>query len=191
VVEAIGAGLVQTGNDAVHDPNFYGTKKGDMKSAFLTGLNDMFLMQAEIVNYNPTNRTVFLTIELEYLDEKPQNYIDASTVILSATGCGSPGYKPPQGATNYNHTSKEFKIKQNGWMVNARGHLHDGGTSIQLWHNDKMVCNSLPTYGLPPGAQPGSGETILDMSWCYDPVKLSKGDNLVVKTFYDTKLHPM
>jgi hypothetical protein len=191
IVEAVGAGLIQTGNDVVHEPNFYGTRRGNLKSAFLTGLNDLYLMQAEIVNYNPTNKTVFLTMELEYLDDRPKNWVDSSTVVLSATGCAPPGYQPPDHSAKFNHTSKKFEIKQNGWIINTRGHLHDGGTAIELWLDNKLICHSVPTYGPPPGGKVDSGLTIVDMSWCYDPVRIKKGDTLTVKTFYDTTVHPL
>src|ERR1700760_937780 len=66
--EAVGAGLIQVGNDAVYDPNLYFTKTGKIKSGFLTNKNDLFFLQAEIVNYYPSNRTVYLNLELEYFD---------------------------------------------------------------------------------------------------------------------------
>lgn len=113
-LEAVGAGLVQTGNDAVGGANVYFPQKGSVKSAFLTGKDDLFGMQAELVNYNPTNRTVFMNLEIEYLENKPTNYLDASTIIISAQGCKDPGYAPPNNAKKFNHTSEKFDITQNG-----------------------------------------------------------------------------
>jgi hypothetical protein len=120
LMESIGAGLVQVGNDAYGGPNIFLPEKGGIKSAFLTGKDDMFGMQAEIVNYNAENRSVFLNMELEYLENKPKDFLDASTIVLSATGCRDPGYRPPAGAKQYNHTSEVFDIAQNGFIVNAR-----------------------------------------------------------------------
>ena len=71
------------------------------------------------------------------------------------------------------------------------GHLHDGGTALQLLKNDEIVCDSKPTYGRLPGANPESPETIVGMSWCYDSIRIKKGDLLTLKTFYDTDLHPL
>jgi len=119
-MESVGAGLVQVGNDAYGGANIFSPQNGDIKSAFLTGRDDTFGMQAEIVNYNEFNRSVFLNMELEYLEKKPEDWLDASTIVLSATGCKDPGYRPPSGAKQYNHTSEPFAITNNGYIVNAR-----------------------------------------------------------------------
>jgi hypothetical protein len=187
LMDTIGAGLLQVGNDALGTPNVYfsNSEKANFKSAFLTGKDDLFGMQAELVNYNPTNKTVFIDLEVEYLDHQPADWMDASTMVLSATGCKDPGYRPPQKELIYTHISEKVEVTNNGYIVNTRGHLHDGGTSIELWHNDKMVCSSKPTYGKAPGSDANTPPTITDMSWCHDPVALKKGDSLQLKTHYD------
>lgn len=119
-LEAVGAGLVQVGNDAYDDPNIFMSKKDGFKSAFLTNNDDLFGVQAEIVNYNPTNRTVFLNMELEYLDHKPEGYLDTSTIVVSATGCEPPVYKAPSTEKKFTFTSENITISQNGFIVNAR-----------------------------------------------------------------------
>jgi hypothetical protein len=119
VLEAVGAGLIQVGQDAVEGANIFTSQESRLRSGFLTNNDDLFLLQAEIVNYNPTNRTVFMTLELEYLEAKPMDYLDASTITISATGCNVPGYKPPPGARQYNHTSEPFEITQNGYIINT------------------------------------------------------------------------
>jgi hypothetical protein len=123
VVESIGAGLIQSGNDQVGSLNVYATTKGEMKSAFLTGWDDTFVMEAEIVNYNQENTTVYFTMETEFLPEKPTGYLDSSTVIFSATGCAAPSYHPPPTSKQYNLTSDGFKMTNDGWVINSRGHL--------------------------------------------------------------------
>jgi hypothetical protein len=119
-LEAVGAGLIQVGNDAYEDPNVFMSKKDGFRSAFLTNTDDLFGLQAEIVNYNPTNRTVYLNMDLEYLDHKPEGYLDTSTVVVSATGCKPPGYKVPKTERKFVFTSDDMGISQNGYIVNAR-----------------------------------------------------------------------
>jgi len=67
--------------------------------------------------------------------------------------------------------------------------LHDGRVAIDLERNGTVVCRSLPKYGKLPGASPDVPDTILEMSWCRDPVRVRKGDSLVVKTHYDLDAH--
>jgi hypothetical protein len=120
VVNAVGAGLIQSGNDQVGDANKYYTDQKGVKSAFMTSYDDAFLMEAEIVNYNQENTTVYLQFETEYLPEKPAGFMDASTVLFSATGCGNPGYRPAAGQKAYNYTSKPFIMDRDGIIINNR-----------------------------------------------------------------------
>lgn len=120
IIESIGAGLIQAGNDQVASPTIYASPNGPMKSAFLTGWDDTFLLEAEIVNYNPENTTIYLALETEYLPEAPEDYLDASTLIFSATGCNSPGYKPPGNNPIYNFTSDLFTMNRDGYLLNMR-----------------------------------------------------------------------
>lgn len=123
VVESVGAGFIQSGNDQVGTPNVYAATSGDMKSAFMTGWDDAFVMEAEIVNYNQENTTIYFTMETEFLTEKPAGYLDSSTVIFSATGCAPPSYRPPPTSKQYNLTSDGFKMTNDGWVINSKGHL--------------------------------------------------------------------
>ena len=207
VLEAVGAGLVQVGQDAVDGPNVFAATRGNLKSAYLTNSNDLFALQSEIVNYNPTNRTVYLELDLEYLEQKPSDYLDASTIVVSATGCAAPIYMVPKSARQFNHTSEPFEITQDGYIVNTSklmtilklksllirdigGHLHDGGIAIELWVNNVLACRSLPTYGKPKNAGPDFPETIIDMETCETPFRIHKKDLLRVVTYYDIDKHP-
>jgi len=190
-LEATGAGLLSVGNDAYEEANIYMNTKNQVKSAFLTMSDDLFGVSAEIVNYNKDNRTVYLDIELEYFDHKPDGYLDAANVVVSATGCELPGYRPPNNERKFTYVSEPFFMEQDGWIVNARGHLHDGGSALEIYKNNKLACQSLPTYGREPGANPDVPETIISMSWCHDAIRFFKGDNLTIKSHYDVDAHPL
>jgi hypothetical protein len=120
IVESIGAGLIQAGNDQVASPTIYASPKGPLNSGFLTGFDDTFLLEAEIVNYNKENTTIYMQMEVEYLPEIPADYLDASALVFSATGCSSPGYRPPGNNPKYNFTSEDFVMDRNGYILNMR-----------------------------------------------------------------------
>ena len=84
ILDALGAGLIQVGNDANHDPNFFGTKGGNVKAAYMTGKDDTFLLQAEIVNYRKEPQRVFLQFDVEYLPGKVGG--EAVTAFTTTTG---------------------------------------------------------------------------------------------------------
>ena len=71
--------------------------------------------------------------------------------------------------------------------------MHDGGTGVNLFVNDKLVCASRATYGGKGGTLYADGrtwETIATMSECLEPVKVKKGDLISITATYDTSLHP-
>jgi hypothetical protein len=65
---------------------------------------------------------------------------------------------------------------------------------MQLLLNDKFVCNSTATYGGKEGTVRMNGtewQTISSMSECREPLKVKKGDNISMKSFYNTIKHPL
>jgi hypothetical protein len=72
--------------------------------------------------------------------------------------------------------------------------LHDGGEAMQLLHNERFVCNSTATYGGKGGTVKVNGtewQTISSMSECMEPLRVRKGDNISMKSFYNTIKHPL
>jgi hypothetical protein len=72
--------------------------------------------------------------------------------------------------------------------------MHDGGTSVTMFLNNKPVCVSKATYGGAGSALQVNGkewQTITTMSECSNPVDIKKGDILTVSATYDTKNHPL
>jgi hypothetical protein len=65
---------------------------------------------------------------------------------------------------------------------------------MQLLLNEKFVCNSTATYGGKGGTVTLNGkewQTISSMSECREPLKVKKGDNISMKSFYNTIKHPL
>ena len=74
------------------------------------------------------------------------------------------------------------------------GHLHDGGEKMQLFLNGRLVCNSTATYGGKGGTSKTNGtewQTISSMSDCQNALTVRKGDNINMKSFYNTLKHPL
>ncbi|KAF2399753.1 hypothetical protein EJ06DRAFT_562046 [Trichodelitschia bisporula] len=161
---------------------FFTTPDGTYNSGYYVGSRDGFMMQSEIVNYNPEARRWYIAAEYEYELGKPAGAEDA-------------GYQPPQGEARFNKTSPEFVIARDGTILHAMGHLHDGGTNIELLVNGRLVCDSRATYGGSQGtfvnADGSKWETISSMSNCRDPIRVKKGDVMSMISRYDTKLHPL
>jgi hypothetical protein len=71
----------------------------------------------------------------------------------------------------------------NGANGLPEGHLHDGGSKMYLFINDKPVCATSANYG-----RIGSGrESIVGMTPCKVPLQVKGGDWLSMVAEYDLK----
>ena len=79
--------------------------------------------------------------------------------------------------------------------IRLGGHLHDGGSAMELFLNNKMICHSDAIYGGKGGTlrldNGKNWETISEMTDCNDVIKVKKGDLLKLKSIYDLKKHPL
>jgi len=181
-----------------HFTVWYTTPNGKFESGYYVGAGkNPFMMTAEIVNYKPIPQKVYITVDYEYVRGKFGD--DALSTLLTVTGCegldkGGVGYfdDKPQNSK----TSQAFPVLTDGTIINARGHLHDGGKEISLLLNDKKVCTSKATYGGASTAMMATNdgkkwETISSMSACSDPIPVKRGDYLKMESVYDTAAHPL
>jgi hypothetical protein len=96
---------------------------------------------------NPGAKTVYLTMYYDYVDGHPSHFQEVKPVWFDVAQCG---ISEVGGRT----TGAQFEIRASPWRANfegevleAGGHLHDGGTAISLIVDGKNVCTSTPTYG--------------------------------------------
>jgi hypothetical protein len=81
-----------------------------------------------------------------------------------------------------------------GYIINAKGHMHDGGVNVLLTLNNKTICDSQAIYG---GGNSSVGvggkkwETIREMTQCTNAVPIKAGDVIRMLSVYDTTLHPL
>lgn len=73
--------------------------------------------------------------------------------------------------------------------------MHDGGSKILLYLNDKPICTSVASYGGVAHATAVLGgkkwETISKMSDCTEPIDVKRGDQLKMESIYDLESHPL
>jgi hypothetical protein len=141
------------------------------------------------VNLTNNTKEVFAEVDMEYVPRKTK--FDTSAENLSVAQCekSGVGIRPPAGQKKFRMSSKKMIMQKDGYIYNARGHLHDGGTNLQLVLNGKVICDSHAEYG---GAAQTNGawQTISSMSSCPKNVEVKKGDTLTIESFYDLERHP-
>jgi hypothetical protein len=181
-------GFVVSGNDEA--ANMFTTPDGTFNSGYLVGPKQMIAMQAELVNYRKEEQKVYVTIDYEYVRGKADAPADSSVSLFSVTGCSFPDYHRDASKKVYNMSSAIVSLPMDGFIINAKGHLHDGGDHIILELNGKSICDSHALYGKTTEEKGVKWSVIEKMEQCTQPVKVSKGDKLRMVSFYDTEKHP-
>jgi len=185
-----------------------------VKSAFPIGDNDSFQAGIELMNMTDEPREVYITIDYEYIPgPKPAGWKTAKAMWLDVTDCGISFVYPP--------SKQNFQLKSSGWvapysgeMLGVGGHLHDGGTHLDILVNNKVICKSDAKYTISSGntpmpmrkrdgpgghgggaAAPGHGTAdgkphIREMSTCTMMGKINKGDRIHIEANYEFSKFP-
>jgi len=75
-------------------------------------------------------------------------------------------------------------------VLGVGGHLHDGGEGIDIYQNNKKVCEAKPTYGAGVGGMShGAGEHIKSMTACHLMTSMKPGDTFYLVAKYDLTKH--
>lgn len=179
-----------------------------VKSVFPLTPGDSFAAQLELMNLNEIVKSVYLTVDWEYVPgPRPAEYKISKAMWLDVTNCGISSVIPPKGKTSFTLSSRPWASTFNGEMLGVGGHLHDGGVHLNVYVNDKVICKSTPTYtvggahghgrrstlhsGLdrrdgPGGPAAADGKPhIGQMTTCSMMGRLKKGDRVKIDAAYD------
>ena len=112
-----------TGDDQSNIPVWYTSPDGKHNGGFHLGPKDTIIMNLDLVNSNMAEKEVYLTMEMEYLPGTVGS--DTRDTLLSVTGCGENIIKISETAPT-NTTSGAYTWLEDGIIVFAKGHLHNG-----------------------------------------------------------------
>lgn len=99
------------------------------------------------MNMNAAAKTVYLTMYYDYVDGHPSNFQEVKPVWFDVAQCGISEVNGRTPGAKFKISAGAWKANFNGEVLQAGGHLHDGGTAIDLFVDGKNVCTSTPTYG--------------------------------------------
>jgi len=191
-----------TGEDNADGLTLYTSTDGTRNSGFHLNKGDTFLANAQLVNYNKEPKKVYVYYDMEWVPGIVGQ--DLKGTLISVTQCGNPTIKlSSSGPTNT--TSGKFYFMEDGNILGARAHLHDGGVKVDMFINDKFACASNAVYGEKEetnemgghshgdkGREKGpSIKTINSMTPCVGPIAVKKGDSLSMTVEYDLSKHPL
>jgi hypothetical protein len=169
------------------------------KTGYYIKKESPIMMNIDIVNSNKDDMNVYASADMEYIPGKPAEYLDVSPVFVPVTACdagfGLPGIvQMPKGQTKFGLKSDGIIAGEDSILFLFRGHMHDGGSNVEIKVNDKVVCDSRALYGGPGHVGRTSDgrawETIRDMVTCPEGVIVKKGDKIALNANYDLIAHP-
>ena len=202
------AGFVGSSEDTGREPYVYTTRDGKHNSGYHMSRTDTFLANVQLVNYNTAAKRVYVTYDLEWVPVTVGS--DTKSALLSVTQCPNARNIRTSTAGPVATNSGAFTFLESGTILTARGHLHgmtpgsdfddrvltetDGGVKVDFRLNNKALCTSAAKYGGEGHTTTVNGktwETINEMTPCYGPLPVKKGDKLSFSGVYDLKAHPL
>jgi hypothetical protein len=131
-----------------------------IKSGYPLKAADSLWLQIELMNVDDKEKFVWLTLNWEFMDKPlPADYKIGKTIWTSIGPLPPcPGTKPfDWGPSNltlsqqpkskiFSEHSQPWKAQSKGYVLATGGHLHDGASSLQVYLNDKVICDSIAVY---------------------------------------------
>ena len=181
------------------------TVKGTSKTGYYVPANASMAVLVELMNELDDDREVTVTINFEYILGMPSGFTQLHSWWLDIAGfCADSERLVPANEVVFNYTAPSpYTATYNGSIIGMAGHLHDGGVLLTVSENNKVICNSTPTYGATPGYMDGSpmgmsmGNAPMDMvhlsnmSICDFPGNFVAGDNFSISAYYNSSAHPL
>lgn len=182
------------GNAADGAPSLFTTPDGTFNSGHLLPKQSTVFLNAELINYASTPKSVYFVTEIDYIPGKPEGIMNTNVGIMSVNQCDlipNPFLRPPQGKKVFELKSKNLTITQDGYLLSRRGHMHDGGTGMTIKINDKLICDSKAIYNKVRSMEDGTeSDALSGMVECNEPFQVKRGDTLSVEAFFDLNKHP-
>ena len=99
------------------------------------------------MNESEDARNASITMEWEFVPGIPANFLVTQPVWLDITGeCGNSEKEVPE-APVFEFSSLAWSPAITGDLIYTVGHLHDGGSKIELFKNGQLICNGVAAYG--------------------------------------------
>jgi hypothetical protein len=138
-----------TGNERTPFTFYQG---GIEKAAYHVDAADKFGFILELMNMNMEDQIVYITQTYDILDGPlPTGWKEVKTVFLDVKSCLTSEYSPPVGKTSFLIESKPWTPNIEGKILDAGGHLHDGGVYVDLTSNaTNTLCRSTARYSEKP-----------------------------------------
>jgi hypothetical protein len=125
----------------------FAAKNTNVKSGVYISPSNKFMFSAEIVNYDPREKDIYLSLDYEWVPGKVPGLMDVGMGALSANDCNNLNglFIPPKDRP-ITYQGADWTVTQNGYFVNFTPHLHDGGVNVKIILNGESSCASISSY---------------------------------------------
>jgi hypothetical protein len=174
------------------------------KAGYWVSEGDKFHTLTQHMNMRPQPVRLFVTYTYEYLEGiPPAGWLNIKPVWVDVGNC-SHAAVPVQKGPTFNLTGRTWISYIEGPMLGASGHVHNGGSEVQLVHNGEQAYvlnfgygassepvqspaleNPNPRLHRRQAGMPGM-KYISNTTICVDLGTLKMGDTLRVEASYDT-----
>jgi hypothetical protein len=166
---------------------------------------DSWTLISDFMNMSSTVAPVDIEMTFTYVNASP-SIKPITPIWLDVAQCGISEVPSRTGSYSYVYT---WTVNVPGKLLGIGGHLHDGGTHMNIKKgNGQLICNSVAGYG-GPGFEMGGGmdhddggmdhgdvhQALSSMTQCLSsseatPVaQLNRGDRVVMTAYYNSNLH--
>jgi hypothetical protein len=105
----------------------------NVRSGAYVAPSDTFQVTSEIVNYDPVDKDIYITLDFEWVPGKVENLLDVGMGAIQLD-CGTFAFQPPKDKP-VTYQGANWTITQDGYFVNFTPHLHDGGVNVKVLLN--------------------------------------------------------
>jgi hypothetical protein len=212
--------IFMAGNERT--PTNYALPNSQQRSGYVLSSSDTLLLNTELQNMSDKEKYVWETISYDIVEGVPKEYESAHIVWLAVGTQENPSIiscrsgENPFGTTNltkidqptvkvFSEHSQLWHSDKSGTILQAGGHLHDGGLDVMLFKNHELFCDSVAKYAngaashhhgkrqIDGGAEYSNEQLqhIESVETCKFPggVPLEKGDVLHIQANYNFDQH--
>jgi hypothetical protein len=169
-------------------------------SGYYLRKEDKFQYLVELMNMNMQDVVVYVTMVYDFLDGPlPKGWMDVKPIWIDVNQCGTSEVRPLKEMGSFTIESRPWVPNFEGKILEAMGHLHDGGVDIEIRASGTdTLCTAAAKYGESPdyyyrGTSMGGDKVakshISSMGGCTNEnlkvKELKKGQSWIVKGNYD------
>ena len=164
------------------------TRGAEQRLGYYLDAEPKVVLFTELMNMNDHEDTAMLTITYDFVPgADAKDFRPIRTLWLDVGGCEGSGMPVNSSmGTEFDFTSQPFTVTEPAHILFSGGHLHNGGTHVEIMKNGQLLCDAVAEY---------TDHDISSMSSCVkfteDQASLKPGDQLSIRAYYDTDAHSL